>query len=209
MAYLDWSKIDVAEEYLKGVALRMPKAAPLYVTLGLVQVKRGQAGPGMAQFKRALELDPNNAAARVNAAFLALAYRDYQQAMTHLDAAVGLGAVSKEVVAGRCYALEGLRQGEGAAACFAELAARPGLGDNERAGYFYALGSVHQMLTRKPKSALEAYRRYVELKGAGLAKTDKVFQVIKKLEASSEETKPRAQSPGSQARPTVSLAGHA
>jgi hypothetical protein len=85
-------------------------------------------------------------------------------------------------MAGECYAIEGMRNGKEAAACFNDLVTRVPAGDPDVASYFYTLGQIQQTLNKDNVAALAAYKRYVELKGSALSKNDKVLDVIKSLQ---------------------------
>jgi tetratricopeptide (TPR) repeat protein len=191
LAYLADNKLDAAELYTQAAIKRAADGA-LYVTLGLIQQRRGDAQRAMAFFTQAIDRDPNNGVAHANAGFLALQYRDYALAQVELDAAEKLGHTTKEVVAGKCFALEGLRKGPEAAACLTALSDKLAANDAELPSVLYALGMVHQNLTRDKDKALAAFKRYVDVRGAGLPKNDKVIELIRRLEGNKDDA-PKAE----------------
>jgi tetratricopeptide (TPR) repeat protein len=213
LAYLADGKLDPAELYAQ-MALKLvgPKAgdakrasaedgASLQVTLGLIQQKRGDNQKAMAFFAEATKRDPSLAIAHANAGVLALAYRDYALALSSFDAANGLGWLSKEVVLGRCYALEGLQKGLDAATCLAQTADKLAADDADLPTVLYALGTVHQNLTRDSDKALAAFRRYVEIKGTSISKNDRVLEAIRRLESRKNDSEAAPAPAGAEEKP--------
>ncbi len=204
LAYLAMGKLESAELYAQTALKRAQEKtrSALTVTLGLIAQKRGDAQKAMALFDEALASDPNNAVAHANVGFVALEYRDYAQAEKSFDAAIARGHADKDVMTARCYALEGLKKGPEAVSCLETVAAKLTPEDAQLPGVLYALGMVHQSLTRDSARALQAFRRYVDLKGTSLSKSDRVLDMIRKLEGDKaeaddtpvkEELKPKAE----------------
>jgi tetratricopeptide (TPR) repeat protein len=199
LVYLEQGKFDSAELYAQTAIKRAEKAntSALQVTLGMIQYKKGDVQRAMALFNKALVSDPNNGVARQNIGLIALSFRDYELANQELDQAYGLGQTSKEVTAGRCYALEGLKKGTEAASCLNALIARLDPKDPELASAIYALGSVHMNLTRDSQAALAAFRRYTEIK-TGLSQNDRIFGLLKSLESQQSATPKTDEAPAPQ-----------
>lgn len=185
LVYLDQGKFDSAELYAQTAVKRAGEGkniSSLNVTLGMIQYKKGDIQRALGQFNKALTADPNDGVARANIGLIALAYRDYELASTQLEQAYGLGQTTREVSSGRCYALEGLKKGVEAASCLTSLVARLDAKDPEAAAAYFALGNVHMNVTRDSAAALQAFRKYTEIK-QGLSQNDRVFSLIKSLES--------------------------
>jgi tetratricopeptide (TPR) repeat protein len=205
LVYLDQGKFDSAELYAQTAVKRAAEGtntSTLYVTLGMIQYKRGDVQRAMAQFNKALSVDPNNGVAHQNLGLIALAYRDYDLATKELDQAYGLGVTTKEVSSGRCYALEGLKKGPDAANCLTTLVARLPAKDPELPGLLYSLGMVHMNLTRDQKGAIAAFKRYADEK-ENLSKTDRVFELIKSLELQQSAPPKTEEAPTPEKKPDV------
>ncbi|MCC6808304.1 MAG: tetratricopeptide repeat protein [Deltaproteobacteria bacterium] len=196
LVYLEQGKFDSAELYAQTAIKRAGEGknlSSLYVTLGMIQYKKGEMQRALALFNKAIALDPNNGVARQNVGLIALAYRDYGLASSELEQAYGLGQTSKEVSAGRCYALEGLKKGLEAATCMNTLLTRMPPKDPETASLLFALGMIHMNVTRDRDAAIAAFKRYADVK-ENLSKTDRVFDLIKSLE-SQQSAAPKADEP--------------
>lgn len=205
LVYAEQGKLDLAEVYAINAQKFAPKSAQIMTTIGFISMQRGDKARALAQFQKATEGEGNTQAAYANIGFLALENRDYALAKTSLDKAYEQGRVSKDVSAGRCYSREGLREGKEAAACFSELIARLGPSDADAASYTFTLGSIQQNLNRDNDAALAAYKKYVELKGNQLAKNDRVFDLMKGLEAKNLEQK-KAATPAPEQAPAAAPA---
>lgn len=203
LVYAEQNKLDLAEVYALNAQKFAPKSAQIMTTLGFIYAQRGDRPRALAQFQKATEAEGNAAIAHANIGFIALENRDYTLAKNALDKSFELGRSSKDVLAGRCYSREGLRLGKEAAGCFSELIARLGPNDGDAASYAFTLGSIQQNLNRDNDAALAAYKKYVELKGTTLAKNDRVFDLMKTLEAKKVDNKPAeapAAAPGAPAK---------
>jgi len=149
----------------KLVALRAlkldDKDPEIYVALGEVQIAEGQPDKAILQFKKALEVKPDDRAALTHLAHLALLDQDYAAAESALKKLADTGGGTAEVQLALGVAYKGLGQPDKALAAY-DLAEKL----NPRlAGVYLDRGIVLQRSKGAPDRALEQYKRYVELLG--------------------------------------------
>lgn len=117
LIYFDQGNYRLAE-FISGTALKFEQEAQkknpklksdpgIPNNLGMIYLKMGDKARALAQFQRAVELDPNFAAARMNLGAMALAYRDYSKAESSFEQAVKLDPTSYEAYLYYGYALDG------------------------------------------------------------------------------------------------------
>jgi tetratricopeptide (TPR) repeat protein len=149
----------------KLVALRAlkidDKDPEIYVALGEVQLAEGQPDKAVLQFKKALEVKPDDRAALTHLAHLALLDQDYAAAESALKRLADTGGGTAEVQLALGVAYKGLGQTDKALAAY-DLAEKL----NPRlAAVYLDRGIVLQRSKGAPDRALEQYKRYVELLG--------------------------------------------
>ncbi len=81
--------------------------ALVYNTMGLVELKRKKISPAIGQFRKAVEMNPKLAEARMNLAALSLNNRDYKTAEENFRAVLGMQPKNYEAVIGLGVALRG------------------------------------------------------------------------------------------------------
>jgi Tfp pilus assembly protein PilF len=95
-------EVNVKEEGTGVTSAMKKQLAVVYNTLGLVELKKKNISPAIGQFKKAVQMNPGLAEARLNLAVLSLNNRDYNTAEENFravlemqpknyDAAIGLG----------------------------------------------------------------------------------------------------------------------
>jgi Tfp pilus assembly protein PilF len=95
-------EVNVKEEGTGVTSAMKKQLAVVYNTLGLVELKKKNISPAIGQFKKAVQMNPSLAEARLNLAVLSLNNRDYNTAEENFravlemqpknyDAAIGLG----------------------------------------------------------------------------------------------------------------------
>jgi tetratricopeptide (TPR) repeat protein len=95
-------EVNVKEEGTGVTAAMKKQLAVVYNTLGLVELKKKNISPAIGQFKKAVQLNPSLAEARLNLAVLSLNNRDYntseenfravlEMQPKNFDASIGLG----------------------------------------------------------------------------------------------------------------------
>jgi tetratricopeptide (TPR) repeat protein len=143
-------------------ALKIDEKDPeLYVALGEVQLAEGQPDSAEVQFKKALEMKPDDRAALTQLARLALAEQDYPAAEVALRRLVETGGGTAEVQLALGVAYKGLGQPDKALAAYDAAEKLNG----RLAAVYLDRGIVLQRYKGAPDRALEQYKRYVELLG--------------------------------------------
>lgn len=91
MVYYKKGRLDAAE-YILGKALAAyPDSSEVYSNRGLVLLAQGERREAIRSFRKAIELNPNNAVAGANAGSLYIQDKDYNKAMLSLEIAVKNG----------------------------------------------------------------------------------------------------------------------
>jgi tetratricopeptide (TPR) repeat protein len=143
-------------------ALKIDDKDPdLYVALGDIQLAEGQPDLAAIQFKKALEVRPDNPGALTELARLGLADQDYAAAEVSLRRLVETGAATAEVQLALGVAYKGLGQPDKALAAYDAAEHLNG----RLAAIYLDRGILLQRLKGSPDRALEQYKRYVELIG--------------------------------------------
>lgn len=181
LIYVDEGKYELAEVYCNNGLKLAPNSPELLTTLGFISYKRGDTSRALALLEKAATQE-DAAVAHADIGFIALSHRDYSLAKTELAKAAALGRGTKNVLAGRCYALEGERNGKEAIPCFSDLIAHLPVGDPDIASFYFTLGQLQQA-NKDSTGALASFHKYVEIKGTAVSKNDKVYDLIKTLEA--------------------------
>jgi len=143
-------------------ALKIDDKDPdLYVALGDIQLAEGQPDQAAIQFKKALEVKPDDRGALLELARLALAAQDYAAAEASLKRLVETGFGTAEVQLALGVAYKGLAQPDKALAAY-DAAERL---NGRLAAVYLDRGILLQRMKGAPDKALEQYKRYVELVG--------------------------------------------
>ena len=130
--------------------------ALVFNTLGLVELKRKKISPAIGQFKKAVEMNPKLAEARLNLAALSLNNRDYKTAEENFRAVLGMQPKNYEAAIGLGVALRGNKKIDEAEA---QYNAAQKLDSSNPASYFN-LGS--------PLSRVQERRKTRVAEGAGV-----------------------------------------
>ncbi|MGO9832118.1 MAG: adventurous gliding motility TPR repeat lipoprotein GltE [Myxococcaceae bacterium] len=144
------------------------KNAELYVLLGQVQLAEGQPEQASVQFKKALDVKPDDKGALTELARLALADQDYAAAENALRRLVEAGGGTAEVQLDLGVAYKGLGQADKALGAY-DAAERL---NGRMAAVYLDRGILLQRMKGAPDKALEQYKRYVELLGGEQALPD-------------------------------------
>jgi tetratricopeptide (TPR) repeat protein len=143
-------------------ALKIDDKDPgLYVALGDIQLAEGQSDQAAIQFKKALEVRPDDRAALTELARIGLADQDYAAAETSLRRLVDTGAATAEVQLALGVTYKGLGQPDKALAAY-DAAEKL---DARLAAIYLDRGILLQRMKGAPERALEQYKRYVDLIG--------------------------------------------
>jgi tetratricopeptide (TPR) repeat protein len=130
--------------------------ALVFNTLGLVELKRKKISPAIGQFKKAVEMNPKLAEARLNLAALSLNNRDYKTAEENFRAVIGMQPKNYEASIGLGVALRGNKKIEEAEAQY-NVAQK--LDSSNPASYFN-LGLLYQDYKSGEKPLLQKAQEY-------------------------------------------------
>jgi len=133
--------------------------AQLYATHGQVLAKSGKNEEALAEFNRAIELDPNNAQALYGRGLLYQGEKQHELAIGDFTAANGLKPQQVEPLLGRAVSYLAVDKVREAAADLDEAAQA----DPQNAQIWITRGQAYERLGDKPKAA-ESYGRAVNLR---------------------------------------------
>lgn len=116
---LDAGRITQAEYDIK---VYQPKdLAAIYNTSGLIYLAEGEVSLGNAEFKQAVELDPNSVSAMLNVAGIAVNVQDYQLAFDLYERVLKLEPNNIEAYLSKGVALRGLNRLDEAEAIYKDI----------------------------------------------------------------------------------------
>ena len=130
--------------------------ALVYNTMGLVELKRKKISPAISQFRKAVDMNPKLAEARMNLAALSLNNRDYKTAEENFRAVLGMQPKNYEAVIGLGVALRGGKKIEDAEA---QYNAAQKL-DSANPNSYYNLGLLYQDYKGGDKPVLQKAQEY-------------------------------------------------
>lgn len=130
--------------------------ALVYNTMGLIELKRKKISPAISQFRKAVEMNPKLAEARLNLAALSLNNRDYKTAEENFRAVLQLQPKNYEASLGLGVALRGAKQIEEAET---QYNAAQKLDPSNPASYFN-LGLLYQDYKGGEKPSLQKAQEY-------------------------------------------------
>jgi tetratricopeptide (TPR) repeat protein len=149
----------VAEKPTDNIGARSVNDSQGYATRGQVLARSGKADEALAEFDRALALDPYNVQALYGRALLYQGENQHQQAIVDFTAANGLSPQKVEPLLGRATSYLALDKAKEAAADLDEaVQADPG-----SAMAWSARGQAHERLGDKAKAA-ESYNRALNIR---------------------------------------------
>jgi tetratricopeptide (TPR) repeat protein len=160
--------LDRAADHYE-IALEAPavvKRTPVWIDYAEVLLKLREDKTAELALRRAIALDPNDADARVDLAFVRRAQGDYDEAFLQLDAASALGAGVGATRAKALFLLEDGRPDDAAAAAREVLAAVPG---DAAAEWTLARAAMARGRVAEAEKALSAVRDASEDGFAGRA----------------------------------------
>jgi len=130
--------------------------ALVYNTMGLVELKRKKISPAISQFRKAVEMNPKLAEARMNLAALSLNNRDYKTAEENFRAVLQMQPKNYEAVIGLGVALRGNKKIDEAEA---QYNAAQKLDSSNPSSYFN-LGLLYQDYKGGDKPMLQKAQEY-------------------------------------------------
>jgi tetratricopeptide (TPR) repeat protein len=148
------NRLDVAQLLLDEGKKRNDRYAPLWNAYGILKMKRNNVAKALEDFRRAVELDPNLAEARMNVGQITLSSRNYVEAEKQFTEVLKLQKNSYEAKLGLGVALRGqatVLRAQGKTAEFAqkiqdaESAYKEAMAlDRNRGDAYYNLGLLYK-----------------------------------------------------------------
>lgn len=106
----DKSKLQLAELICKQAKETNAKFAPIYNTLGLIQLRRKNVSAALREFEKAVELDPQFVEAHLNIGAIGLSARQYEKAQASFEAVLKLQPNNFDATMGLGVAMRGQRK---------------------------------------------------------------------------------------------------
>ena len=106
----DKSKLQLAELIVKQAKLTNDKFAPIYNTMGLINLKRKNVSNALREFEKAVELDPQFVEAHLNIGAIGLSARQYEKAQASFEAVLKLQPNNFDATMGLGVALRGQKK---------------------------------------------------------------------------------------------------
>lgn len=145
----DKSKLQLAELVCKQEREIDDKFAPIYNTLGLIQLKKKNPSEALRQFEKAVSLDPNMIEAHLNIGAIGLSTRQYEKAAQAFAAALKLDPKNFDATIGMGVASRGLKKIDEAESWYKKAAAL----DPQNCAVQYNLGVLYQDYKSDPANA--------------------------------------------------------
>lgn len=149
-------EVNVAGEGTGYTGEMKDSLALVYNTLGLVELKRKKISPAIGQFRKAVEMNPKLAEARMNLAALSLNNRDYKTAEENFRSVLQLQPKNYEAVIGLGVALRGNKKIDDAET---QYAAAQKL-DSANPSSYFNLGLLYQDYKGGDKPVLQKAQEY-------------------------------------------------
>ncbi|HEY4183788.1 MAG TPA: tetratricopeptide repeat protein [Polyangia bacterium] len=130
--------------------------ALVYNTMGLVELKRKKISPAISQFRKAVEMNPKLAEARMNLAALSLNNRDYKTAEENFRSVLGMQPKNYEAVIGLGVALRGNKKIDDAEAQYNNAQKL----DSSNPSSYFNLGLLYQDYKGGDKPVLQKAQEY-------------------------------------------------
>ncbi len=106
----DKSKLDLAALVCKQAKETNDKFAPIYNTLGLINLKKKNVSAALKEFEKAIELDPKFVEAHLNIGAIGLSSRQYEKAEKSFSAVLALQPANLDATIGMGVALRGQKK---------------------------------------------------------------------------------------------------
>ena len=162
----DRSKLQLAELVCKQAKETNDKYAPIYNTLGLIQLRKKNVTGALKEFEKAVELDPRMLEAHLNIGAIGLSSRQYEKAEKAFLQALALKPDSVDATIGMAVALRGEKKFDAAEASYKKAKEL----DPKNCAVSYNLGVLYQDYKNDPnnqnlKDAQKFYNEYVSCGG--------------------------------------------
>lgn len=145
----DTSKLQLAELVCKQEIEIDKDFAPIYNTLGLIQLKRKKPSEALRQFEKAVALNPKMIEAHLNIGAIGLSTRQYEKAATAFAAALKLDPKNFDATIGMGVASRGLKKIDDAESWYKKASSL----DPRNCAVQYNLGVLYQDYKSDPANA--------------------------------------------------------
>lgn len=181
----DRSKLELAKLVCKQAKESNDKYAPIYNTLGLIELKRRNVTGALKEFEKAVQLDPAYVEAHLNIGAIGLSSRQYLKAQQAFEVVLKLKPDNIDATIGLGVALRGEKKFDEAETYYKKALAL----DAKNCSIPYNLGLLYQDYKADPtgqnanlKQAQEFYRQYVNCQKSTPRKVEDANRRIKDID---------------------------
>ena len=175
----DRAKLQLAELVCKQAKETNDKYAPIYNTLGLIQLKKKNVTGALKEFEKAVELDPRYVEAHLNIGAIGLSSRQYEKAEKAFQQVLALKGDNVDATIGLGVALRGQKKVEEAEKYYRKAREL----DGKNCAVPYNLGVLYQDYKNDPANGnlKEAQKFYNEYVGCGKTDPKKVADAQRRI----------------------------
>jgi tetratricopeptide (TPR) repeat protein len=194
LIYYDQGKYEMAELLCINAGKMLEKQrekdktvkddSGIYNNLGMIYMKMGKVREALAQFGKALKVDPNSINALINTGAIAHRYRDYTRAIASYDKVLKLQAQNAIALKGLAFAYFGLGATNRSYADKAiEYFQKVNKANPRDLKILFMLGECYYTYKSDWQNAIKYYRVYKVKMGSALEKSDLVHNRLQMAEA--------------------------
>jgi tetratricopeptide (TPR) repeat protein len=158
----------------------------IYNNLGMIYMKMGKVRDALAQFGKALKVDPNSIGALINTGAIAHRYRDYGRAIASYDRVLKLQPQNVAALKGMAFAYYG--SGQAQADLAIEYFKKVSPADPKDLNILFSLGECYYTYKHDYQQAIKYYRAYQAKMGSALQGSDPVHNRIRMAETKLQMT---------------------
>lgn len=178
----DRARLQLAELVCKQAKEVNDKYAPIYNTLGLIQLRKRNVTGALKEFEKAVELDPRYAEAWLNIGAIGLSSRQYEKAQKAFGEVIKLRPDSFDATVGTGVALRGQRKVDEAEKFYKKAASL----DPKNCSVSYNMGLLYQDYKNDPtnnnlKEASRYFTEFVNCAGGGRGNDKKIAEARSRL----------------------------
>jgi len=151
----------------------------IYANLGMIYLKLGKTKKALAQFHKALEVDPSHRDALLNIGAIAHRFRDYATCQKVYQKVLDRHPDDITALRGLAYAVYGSGKAKEAIALFEKVVKKAP--EDKRA--VYILGDIYYTFLHDYQKAIQYFNRYRAAMGRALAKDDPVHNRLQAAQA--------------------------
>jgi tetratricopeptide (TPR) repeat protein len=175
----DRSKLDLAALVCKQGKETDDKYAPIYNTLGLINLKKKNVTGALKEFEKAVELDPKFVEAHLNIGAIAISSRQYDKAAKSFQAVLALQPGNFDATVGMGVAQRGLKQFDDAEKWYRKATEL----NSKNCTISYNLGLLYQdyKLTEDNSNLKKAQELFRTFSGCGTADKKRVEDAQRRI----------------------------